>query len=70
VAILAQDVPCDLELPDDDFTLFEGTCTGESITSIRLFFKNQEAVTVFFSRIIDDCHVVQVGVIRAKDSFM
>jgi hypothetical protein len=56
MAMLAQGVPCDLKLPGEDFTLFEGTGTGESITSLRLFLQNQEAVTVFFSRIIYECH--------------
>jgi hypothetical protein len=44
-----------------DFTLFEGTDTGESIASIILFLQKQEAVTVFFSRIIDECHGASRG---------
>jgi hypothetical protein len=48
--LLAQGFPCDLELSGEDFALFEGTGTEESIASIRLFLQNQEAVTVFFPR--------------------
>jgi hypothetical protein len=54
--MLAQGVPYDLELHNDDLTLFEGTGTGQSITSISCFLQNQEAVTAFFSRINDECH--------------
>jgi hypothetical protein len=42
-------------------TLLTGTGTGESIASIILFLQHQEAVTVFFSRIIDECHGASHG---------
>jgi hypothetical protein len=54
--MLAQGVSYDLELPNEEFDLFEGTGTGESIASIRLFLQNQEADTAFYSRIIDECN--------------
>jgi hypothetical protein len=61
MAMFAQGVPYDLELHGEDFALFEGTGTGVIIASIRLFLQNQEAVTVFFSRIIDEWHGASRG---------
>jgi hypothetical protein len=56
MAMLAQGATYEFELHDEAFTLFEGTGAGGSIASIILLLKKQEAVTVFFSRIIDECH--------------
>jgi hypothetical protein len=46
MAMLAQGVPYDLQLPDDQYDIFEDTSTGESIASITL---------VLEIRIIDEC---------------
>jgi hypothetical protein len=56
MAMLAQGVPCDLQLPDEEFEVFDCTGTKESIASIRLFLQNQKAVAAFYSRIIDACN--------------
>jgi hypothetical protein len=69
IAMLAQGFPYDLELPDEDLALFEGTGTGEIIASIRLFFQKQEAVTVSSQGSWMN-GMVQVGIIRAKDVFI
>jgi hypothetical protein len=61
MAMLAQCVPYDLEFPDEDFDLFEGTGTGESIASIILFFQNQEAVAASLSRVIAEWHSASWG---------
>jgi hypothetical protein len=61
MAMLAQVVPYELELPDAEFDIFADTGTGESIASIILFLQNQEADTTFFSRIIDECHGASRG---------
>jgi hypothetical protein len=54
-------LPYEIKLPDEEFALFEGTGTGEIITSIIIFLPNQESVKVVFSRIIDECHGVSQG---------
>jgi hypothetical protein len=57
--ILARCVTCDL--PDEIFSLFEGTGTGESISSIILFLQKQKTITVFFLMTVDECHGASWG---------
>jgi hypothetical protein len=59
--ILAQGVSYDLQLSDEEFNLFEGRGTGESIASIKFFLQNQETVIAFYSRTIDECHGASQG---------